>query len=101
MKRTITCLTAVTLAIGILTCLYKYDQRKANASDLILLAKNVKTFQAQVYHQYDVERLREIDKQLFTISQRYPNGVLPIDAQETKHRLQIEMRELKIKLGRK
>ena len=101
MKRAISILTAITLAIGLLTCLYKYDQRKADASELILLAKNVKTFQEQVYFRYDVERLREIDKQLFTIEQRYRGIPMPITVSEQKHRLQVEMRELKMKLGRK
>lgn len=95
MNRIVTYLTITTLVFTILGGVYAYDQKKANAADVIVLREQIKLLHKQFNESQKIMRARDIDNRIWTLENRYEGKEMPISVKEEIHRLEMELKELR------
>ncbi len=111
MNKLSTWLAVVIAAATILGGIYAWDKdvvktgdlsvvRKDLTEDLFVVSEDLRLLKKQYTWDGDTKRVREIEGILWTIKERYKDTPMPVTTRETKHRLEVELRELLHKLGR-
>lgn len=96
MKRILSYLTAITLAFTLIGGLYAYDQRKANASDVVLVQEQIRLLHKEFSASQKIMRARDIDNRIWTLENRYEGKTIPLSVKEEIHRLKMELRVLRM-----
>ena len=95
MKRAITILTIITLAVGLITCLWSYDQSKANASDLLVIRAQIANIQQAFKDDQQRRRAQDIEKRIWQLEDRFEGKAFTQSAKEEVRRLKQELKELR------
>ena len=95
MKRAITILTTITLAVGLLTCLWSYDKSKANASDLLVIRAQIANIQKSFESAEKRRRANDIEQRLWALGDRFDGRVIPQSTKEEIRRLEKELKDLR------
>lgn len=75
--------------------LYSYDQRKANAADVLVMRQEIQLLYKQFQDDQDKRRARDIESRLWTLEQRYENQEMPVSVKEEVFRLNQELKDLR------
>ena len=95
MKRLITILTVITLAVGLITCLWSYDQSKANASDLLVIRAQIANIQKSFEAAEKRRRAENVEERIWLLEQRFVGKEIPLSTREEIRRLEKELKELR------
>ena len=95
MKRLITILTTITLAVGLITCLWSYDKSKANASDLLVIRAQIANLQTAFTEDQKRRRANDIEQRIWTLEDRFEGRQLTQSVKEELRRLKKELKELR------
>ena len=95
MKRAITILTIITLAVGLITCLVGYDRQLAKAADLLVIRAQIANIQKSFESAEKRRRANDIEQRLWALGDRFEGRVIPQSTKEEIRRLEKELKELR------
>ena len=95
MKRAITILTTITLAVGLITCLIGYDRSKADAADLLVIRAQIENIQKAFKDDQQRRRAKSVEERIWLLEQRFVGKEIPLSTREEIQRLKKELRVLR------